>query len=442
MTSGNLADIVNTLKKIIILPDFYWQILAISIAIISAVLCYKFGRRFFFSKEFFVKENYKFLTEYPIFSKIIIKFIRPLLLQALIVIFLLLGTIVYSIFYDNIFWISAVTQIALLLSIIKIIKLYVGSSFIVNIAKIFLVPTLILNIFGLLGAVTEYLDSSKIRIGSVKISFYDVIDAIFTIIVTFWILGFIAKKVKLYVNQQTIKSSTKGMVNKIVDISNYIIVTIVLLKVSGVNTTTFTVIGGAVGVGIGLGMQKIASNFICGIILLFEKSVEVGDIIELAENDGREELRGTITHFGGRYSLLETFDGKEVMVPNEELVINRVTNLTYNNTRTRIRINIRVSYDENLKFIQDIMIQSAKDHPACLYYPGVECRVIDFEECFIKIALLFWIGNVLEGMARPKSDVMINIMEKFKENNIKIPVPKREIVIDDVRVDKNDIVKN
>lgn len=108
--------------------------------------------------------------------------------------------------------------------------------------------------------------------------------------------------------------------------------------------TALAVIGGAVGVGIGFGLQKIASNFISGIILLFERSVEVGDMVEIDRGD----IFGTIKYFGGRYTLVEAFDGKEVMIPNEDFIIGKVTNWTFSNNRVRIEVPVGVSYSSDL----------------------------------------------------------------------------------------------
>ncbi|MFM7556963.1 MAG: mechanosensitive ion channel family protein, partial [Alphaproteobacteria bacterium] len=172
-------------------------------------------------------------------------------------------------------------------------------------------------------------------------------------------------------------------------------------------------------------LQKIASNFISGIILLFEKSVEVGDIVEL-DNGG---IYGTIKHFGGRYTLVEGSDGKEIMIPNEEFIINRVTNWTYTNNRARLEIKVGVDYKTNLKLAKEIMLSCALSHKRCIKYPEPECYVLSFNDFDISIILYFWINDIIEGRMGAKSDVMIDILNKFSENNIEIPLPKREVKI-------------
>ena len=242
--------------------------------------------------------------------------------------------------------------------------------------------------------------------------------------IVFWISSLVSKKSKSYVdNSKSIKSSTKSIIAKFIDIIVYSIVIIILLKTFGVDMTTLAVIGGAVGVGIGFGLQKIASNFISGIILLFEKSVEIGDVVEL---DGGN-IYGIVKHFGGRYTVIEGSDGKEIMVPNEDFIIQKVTNWSYTNNRARIEINLGVAYGSDLKMVRDILLNCARENSRCLNYPETECFVTSFGEYDIKFTLYFWISDIVEGRAKPKSDVLINIWDKLQENNIRIPLPQREV---------------
>jgi small-conductance mechanosensitive channel len=262
--------------------------------------------------------------------------------------------------------------------------------------------------------------------GTVRLSIYTVIKAFVILLAVFWLSGIISRKSKdLIKKSKTIKIGNKVIINKMIDMTMYFVVFFIILRVFGVDMTAFAVIGGAVGVGIGFGLQKIASNFISGIILLFEKSVEVGDLVE--SEDGK--IFGTITHFSARYTLIETLDGKEIMVPNEDFITSKVINWTYNNSRGRVEIKVRISYDSDVKKAQELMIQAAIEHPRCLRYPTTECYVREFGEYSINITLFFWICNVIEGRLAPKSEIMISILDKFAENNIKIPLPQRDIYV-------------
>ncbi len=239
-----------------------------------------------------------------------------------------------------------------------------------------------------------------------------------------WFSSLLVRKTKSYIEaSKSIKSTTKSIIGKFIDIFVYSAVTIIILKTLGVDMTTFAVLGGAVGVGIGFGLQKIASNFISGIILLFEKSIEVGDWIEIDNG----AILGVVKHFGGRYTLIECFDGKEIMVPNEDFIINRVNNWTYSNNRARIEIDFFVAHGSDLEKVIEVATEVAKEHPRCLNYPEIECYVTKFGEYDIKFVLFFWISDITQGRMSVRSDTYIALTKKFKENNIVIPMPRREL---------------
>jgi small-conductance mechanosensitive channel len=301
------------------------------------------------------------------------------------------------------------------------------STFIANAIGFVLMPALILHIFDMLPMAIEYLDSLSFVIGSIKISLYLVIKAFIVALTVFWLASLISKKSRNYIEKnREIQSNTKGIIIKFVDILIYTGVIIILLKTFGVDMTAFAVVGGAIGVGIGFGLQKIASNFISGIILLFEKSVEIGDLIELENGN-----MGKIKRFSGRYTLLEMLDGKEIFMPNEDLITGKVINWTHTNSQGRVEINLGVAYGSDLEFVKQTMISCAKSHPKCLLEPEIECFVTEFSDFDIKFTLYFWIADMVEGRAAPKSDVLIKIWQEFEKHEIKIPLPQREVRIRD-----------
>jgi small-conductance mechanosensitive channel len=258
----------------------------------------------------------------------------------------------------------------------------------------------------------------------VRISLYLVIKSFIVLLLVFWFSSLIARKSKSYVeNSKKIKSSTKVIITKFIDITIYAIVFVVILKTLGVDTTTFTVLGGAIGVGIGFGLQKIASNFISGVILLFEKSIEVGDWVEI--DNGK--IFGVVKYFGGRHTVIECFDGEEIMVPNEDLIVNKVTNWTYSNNRARIGIEFAVEHGSDLEKVVEIATEVARSNSRCLSYPEIECYVTKFGEYDIKFILYFWISDITKGRQPVKSEAYIALWKKLKENNINIPMPRREV---------------
>jgi small-conductance mechanosensitive channel len=417
----NFDKILYAFEKSVTTPSFYWQSIAIIACFALTFASYHLVKKFLSPK---VKDP-NFIRDSK-FRRNFAKYFTSLLLPALMMTFLAVGIAIFSQYSKDIALFSNTIQLIALFLFLRFLRIFLESTFIANLIGIFLAPSMILDIFGLLEPTIQYLDSYSVKVGSMKISIYTALKAFIILMIVFWLSGLISRKSKSYiVSNNTIKSSTKGIISKIIDIIIYFAVFIIILKVFGVDMTTLAVIGGAVGVGIGFGLQKIASNFISGIILLFEKSVEVGDMVELENNS----ITGTITHFGGRYTLVETFDGKEIMVPNEEFIINKVTNLTYNNNRGRIEIKLYLPFDSDVKKAQELMFQAAKEHPRCLRYPTVECYVSSFSENSVEFTMFFWVSNVIEGRMQPKSDVMIAIMQKFKEANINFYVQQREVII-------------
>ena len=244
------------------------------------------------------------------------------------------------------------------------------------------------------------------------------------LVIIFWGSGILSTQIKKYVeHDKTIKLSTKGVLSKIIDLLIYFTVFLVILKVIGIDSTTFAFVGGALGVGIGFGMQKIVSNFIGGIILLFEKSIKVGDLIEM--EDGTV---GHIAHFGGRYVLVETLASKEIMVPNELIVTSKVTNLTHRNSKGRIEIEVVISYKSNVSKAMELMTNAAQEYNRCLAYPPIATNVTEFKDYGIELKLFFWINDVSTGRMEPKSIVMLSILEKFAKHGIAISYPKMDII--------------
>jgi len=411
---------IDSVNKTIISPSLYWQSFAL-------ILCFIFSYFFFtLIRHHIIQKILNSPDNTREFNNLFKRYFLPILFPILSLVFLSLGYVMYKQFFKETIIISTIIKLVSLFIFLRMIRVSSNNTFITNATGIILVPALFLHIFGAFEPTIDYLDELYFRVGKVKISVYLIIKAFIVLLLVFWVSGLVSKKSKLYVdNNKNIKSSTKGIISKFIDIIIYSIVFLIILKTFGVDLTTIAVIGGAVGVGIGFGLQKIASNFISGIILLFEKSVEVGDIVEL-DNGG---IYGTIKHFGGRYTLVEGTDGKEIMIPNEEFIINRVTNWTYTNNRARLEIKIGVDYKTNLNLAKEIMLNCALSHKRCIKYPEPECYVLSFDDFEITMILYFWINDIVEGRMGAKSDVMIDILNKFSENNIEIPLPKREVKI-------------
>ena len=226
------------------------------------------------------------------------------------------------------------------------------------------------------------------------------------------------------VRAEGFNSSNRELIIKALQILTAFVVFIVTLDILRIDLTAFAVLGGAIGIGIGFGLQKIASNFMSGIILLMEKSIRLGDVIELSDGTW-----GYVRKIGGRHTLLESFDSKELMVPNEDFITSRVTNWTYTNTRARVSVQVGVAYGTDLDVAKQCIMDAACQHPQCSLYPEPAVYLREFGDSSINFLLYFWIDDVRHGRYQAQSEVMFSIWRRFKEKGIEIPFPQRDIHI-------------
>lgn len=290
-----------------------------------------------------------------------------------------------------------------------------------------IIPIVGLAASGLLTPFTKFLESLSFAVGKTKVSVYSVLVTLITIALMIWMARLLIRGTDVYLKKfHTLRASNRELILKVCGIVLYILVGLSALRMLGIDLTALAVFGGAIGVGLGFGLQKIASNFVSGIIMLFEKSVEVDDLVELADG-----TIGFIRHTGARATLVETYDGREIMIPNENFIIDQVTNWTYSNTRGRVDIQIGISYQSDLKKAQELMLEAALGHPKCSKHPDKQpsCFLDTFADSSVNFKLTFWVDDVKEGRAGPQSDVMFALWDKFKQHGVDVPYPHQDIYI-------------
>ena len=285
----------------------------------------------------------------------------------------------------------------------------------------------VLGFTGYLKPIETFLSAERFsfQIGDIKFSLYLLLKGSIALVMLFWATGILSDFGEARIKTiRGVDAHKKTLITKIFQLSIYFIAVLITLGVLGIDPTVLAVFGGAAGIGIGFGLQKIAANFISGLILLFEKSIEINDLVELSDG-----TYGFIRHIGGRYTLVETFDGKEIMIPNEDFIINPVINWTFTDTKRRLAISVGVSYGSDIEKAQELILESAKEHPECIDDPEPACYLQEFGDSSVNFLLLFWINYGTESGHAPKSEVMFSIWRKFKEHDIKIPFPQRDLHI-------------
>lgn len=292
---------------------------------------------------------------------------------------------------------------------------------------VFLVAILIADYKGWLIPIQDFLDQPELtyNFGKYQLSFYIVLQSVLVIVViawvTYWLSRLTERRVERMIN---VHPSSRSLIQKISIIALYIVAGLLTMNVIGIDFTSLSIIGGAIGIGLGFGLQKIASNFISGLILLFERSVKVGDLIEM--QDG---TLGFVRKNSARYTLIETTNMREIMIPNEKFIIDQVINWTLSNKQGRLDISIGVSYNSDLELVQRILLEAAAAHPAALQDPAPQCQLRKFGDYSVQFMLLIWISDVTVSRNQTQSEIMFDIWHRFKAAGIEIPYPQQELTI-------------
>ncbi len=320
-------------------------------------------------------------------------------------------------------------NIALIFLYIAFVKDFINNSLVSKLMLYIGISLLTLNAFGVLADIAGALDTLAIRLGNIRISMLGIMRvAIFGSFI-FW-LGRVSSNTgqEIIRNQQALDFRTREVAAKLFEIAIFIAVSILLLQVMGINLTALAVFGGAVGVGLGFGLQSIASNFISGIIILLDRSLGIGDFVEL--EDGR---KGYVTSMNMRSTTLETFDGKDIMVPNEMFISSTFVNWTRKNNKQRYRVDFSVAYDSDIRRLVDLIKVAVARHPQVLSgddYPFEEqpdCEIDSFGDSGVNMFVEFWMEAIDDGKNRVGGDLMLIIFETMRENGFTIPFPQREV---------------
>ena len=279
-----------------------------------------------------------------------------------------------------------------------------------------------LNIVGLLDDAQTLLDSMGTTLGTTRISALIVIKAAMALFVLLWLASIVSNIFESRIrNSASLTPSVQVLFTKLFKLALMFVVVLAAMSLVGINISAFAVFGGAIGVGIGFGLQKIVSNLISGLILLADKSIKPGDVIAVADYYGR------VDSLGARYVSVLTRDGIEHLIPNEELIVNRVENWSHSQNLYRIRLPVGVHYKSDLMLAIELCLEAAKETPRVLEDPKSVCLVRGFGDSSVDLELRFWIDDPMNGRANVSSQILLGIWKKFHDNGIEIPYPQRDL---------------
>jgi small-conductance mechanosensitive channel len=284
---------------------------------------------------------------------------------------------------------------------------------------------------GWLDPIITSLDSVGIAAGKTRITVWSVLKLLFTLtlfmLVAAWISRWVERRVK---RLTSVAMSTRIGISKFANAFLIALSILIGLNAAGVDLTALTVLTGAVGLGLGFGLQSIAANFVSGFVLLMDRSIKPGDVISLSGQSGTStENFGWVQELRGRYVVVRDRDGVEMLVPNQQLISNAVINWSYTDPRIRLKLPIRISYRDDPELALKILLDACEGQSRVLRDPAPVSRLMHFSDSGIELELRFWISDPQEGVNNVRSEVNRAIWRLFKEHKITIPMAQREIIV-------------
>lgn len=300
----------------------------------------------------------------------------------------------------------------------------IKDGFLKLLGKFVLVPVAALNAVGLLELATTRLDAMVVPLGNLSFSLLFAIRFAVVGGIIFWFGRWSNDQSSTFISkQEEMRPATRELASKAAEIAIFGAAFLFLMNIMGISLTSLAVLGGAIGVGLGFGLQKIASNFISGVILLLEGQATVGDYVEL---DGGEA--GTIVKMTARAAILETYDGRWIVVPNEDFITTRVVNYSDSGSANRYEAPFSVSYDTDINLVPGIVEAAVAKHSEVLSDPyPPDCELRSFGDSGVNFAVEFWVNGIDDGRHKFTSDVLFLVWNALKENNIEIPYPQRVV---------------
>lgn len=328
-------------------------------------------------------------------------------------------------------WVGAAIALMSAWIAVRMVTLVIQSPFWSNFAFYVAWPIAALDAFGALGPVVEEMQSLAIPLGTnaegknIDISLFDVIKTLIYFGLLFW-----GAKLASNLLQQRIEKidelspAVKALIGKMMNVILPIIALLIAFQIVGFNVTTLAVFSGAVGLGIGLGLQGIIANFLAGFTLLADRSIKPGDVIEI------EGQMGWVTSMQARYVALRTREGTELLVPNDRFMNEGVTNWSRSDRVVRIHAPFGVSYKtEDLEAVQKLAIDVARSVERVVDEPTPICNLMGFGNSSVDFDLRFWISDPEQGLSNVRSDVLMGIWQRLKAANIEIPFPQQDLHI-------------
>jgi small-conductance mechanosensitive channel len=284
-----------------------------------------------------------------------------------------------------------------------------------------------LNIVGLIEPTLHVLDAMSVSIGHFRLSVLLVLKGAVFLTVMLWAANMSSRLIEQRLLKfHTMAPAMQVLTAKLAKVVLLTLAVVIALNAVGIDLTAFAVFSGAIGVGVGFGLQKVVSNLISGVILLLDRSIKPGDVIEIAGT------YGWITRLNARFVSVSTRDGIEHLIPNEDLITQRVINWSYSDDKVRLHVGVGIGYRCDVRKAMDLCIEAAKDVKRVLETPAPICLLKGFGDSAVNLELRFWIHDPRNGITNVRSEVMLGIWDRFREHGIEFPFPQRDLHIPDL----------
>ena len=294
-----------------------------------------------------------------------------------------------------------------------------------NIVAGLIVLTYLMVELGLYDQIQNFLQSINFVVGKQNLTLLLLIETMFGVFFAILIAMTIAKFIEnmiMKIEHKKLRINQRIIISKVVRIVLYAIALVTVLETLGVHLSFLSYFGGAFGLGLAFGMQKIAANYVSGFLLLSDESVRVGDVLQIGKDHGR------VTAIRARYTAIKKVDGVEILIPNEKLLMGEIINLTFTNTKVKIPMNVQISYESSIDKAFEIILKICKKEKRIIEDPKTSVFVEEFADSGINLHVSCYIDDPQNGYMNLKSDLYRKIFKEFKNNNIEIPYPHRTII--------------
>ena len=282
------------------------------------------------------------------------------------------------------------------------------------------------------------LDGIALEVGTFRLSVLDLIVGFVLIGVLFTLARFVSSTTAAQIRRnEDISPSMQVLAVKGLQLALYSLAFVIGVRAVGIDLTGLAVLSGAIGVGLGFGLQKVVSNLVSGVIILLDKSIKPGDVISLGDTFG------WIQTLGARYASVVTRDGKEYLIPNEDLITGQVVNWSHSNDFVRLDIHFGTAYNDDPHMVRKVAIEAASSVSRVLSHRPPVCHIVGFGDSSVDYILRFWISDPTGGLTNIRGNVFLALWDAFQDQNISIPFPQREVrMLDQIADASSELLKD